>query len=79
MHVVADARRQHGDAGREHPERAAERDRRVALEITDVDRLVGRDVVEGGVAEALERPGREPAAAATSSNSLGGGVSVLMR
>ncbi len=61
VHLVADARRQHGDARREHAERPPERDRRVAVEVADVDQLRVRDVVEGGVAEPLERPGREPA------------------
>ena len=61
MHLLTDAGREHGDAGREHPERATERDRRVSLEIADVDRLGVGDVVERGIAETLERTGREPA------------------
>jgi hypothetical protein len=55
VHLLADPRRQHRDSGREHPERTAKGDRRVAVEIADVDLVRGRDVVEGRVAEALER------------------------
>ena len=46
MHLIAAPGRQHGDAGREHPERTPERDRRVARQLADVEGLGVRDVVE---------------------------------
>ena len=78
VHLVADARGQDRDAGREHPERAPEGDRRDRCrDRRRRSRSRDRDVVEGGVAEALERAGREPPGS-SSSNSRGGGASLLM-
>ena len=74
VHLLADPGRQHRDTGREHPERPPEGERRVVVEVADVDLLRGRHVVERRVAEPFERA-RSRSRGRTSSNSSGGGAS----
>ena len=54
VHLLARARGEDGHPGREHSERPAERDRGIAVELPDVDRLRIRNRVERG---SIRQPG----------------------